>query len=369
MLVHTTLLNETFSLAVVEGLLAGLPVVTFGVGGIADYLPLNNIGVGYVAAKPTVDSLVETAMKALHDYEDGVATRGRQHALGNKLTVKGMADRFQFLYRKLLMDLPKQSVDHRRFMTVLARDTEGVLTFNLGSVHRPSTNDSVHKAWFVRNRRLRYHRGVPLNECCCGNCQLNWEEDWTKWFATKRQIFNEYFCAFAREQYLELTRNAKPNKTPILTYPKTVGPLPISMHSRGTFLLTSLHKLEHDIQQLNYLIDHGKLPSTFSSVVNNFTEVYEEEYAKPNRTKDRYIYLGPRYINKIGMYYNMLLYMPLPTLTTVSPHAINPLLNFAAIEKEYFQNEPGFTFIDNLLSLAALSQLRSFLLSLPYSLM
>ena len=362
MLIHTTLLNETFGLAVVEGLLAGLPVVTYGVGGIADYLPLNNADIGYVAPEPSLGSLVDTALNALNDRKNGIALRGKQYAEDNMLTVKGMAARFQRLYCKLLNSLPQQTMDHRRRMTVLARDTEGVLAFNLGSAHRLSTNISVHKAWFLRNRRLRNHRGIPLNECCCGNCALKMGEDWQKWFSLRRKISMDYYQNFSTEQYLDLTRSANPNTTPRLTYPKVVGSSPIASQTRGTFVLTTLHKLEHDIQQMNYLIDLGKLPPSFSLVVQNFTEVYGMEYDKPNKTKDRYIYLGPKYIDKIGMYYNMLLYMPLPTLTTVSPHAINPLLNFAAIEQDYFMNAPGFTFIDNLLSLGALSQLRSFLL-------
>jgi len=206
MLIHTTLLNETFGLAVVEGLLAGLPVVTYGVGGIADYLPLNNADIGYVAPEPSLGSLVDTALNALNDRKNGIALRGKQYAEDNMLTVKGMAARFQRLYCKLLNSLPQQTMDHRRRMTVLARDTEGVLAFNLGSAHRLSTNISVHKAWFLRNRRLRNHRGIPLNECCCGNCALKMGEDWQKWFSLRRKISMDYYQNFSTEQYLDLTR-------------------------------------------------------------------------------------------------------------------------------------------------------------------
>ena len=56
--------------------------------------------------------------------------------------------------------------------------------------------------------------------------------------------------------------------------------------------------------------------------------------------------------------------MPLQTLTRVSPTALNPLLNYHAIEEDYLaaENAPGFTVIDKLLSFQALHNLRNFLL-------
>ena len=148
-------------------------------------------------------------------------------------------------------------------------------------------------------------------------------------------------------------------------YPKTVGPFPVNVETRGNFLLTSLHKLKHDIEQLEYLLENEKIPNEFEHVIENYTTVYNFELNKKTaKDLDRYIFLSTYQLDLIGTSYNQLLYLPLQTRTSISPTALNPLLNYHAIEEDYFKAEhaPGFTIIDQLLSQEALQKIRQFLL-------
>ncbi len=56
-LVVPTVRNETYSMVCAEGLALGLPVVTFGVGGISDYLQLSDTH-GVVVKEPSIERYI-----------------------------------------------------------------------------------------------------------------------------------------------------------------------------------------------------------------------------------------------------------------------------------------------------------------------
>ena len=373
--VHTTLLNETFGLSIVEGMSAGASVVTFGVGGISDFLSIDDDSHhGYIVPEPSAESLAATVERAIeerhaHGQHSQVGARARAFIHDHNLTVTGMARRFEELYEQLVQRLPPQSLDHRWTMSNLGRDSEGVWAFNhANNVRWANTSVGVEHTWYMTQQRLRQHRGVPMNECCCGNCILLDDKSQAdvaaKALEFRRQLFLPFFKERASVQYSHLTQAVdKAGERPTMMFPKRMGPFPVSSTVRGTFCLTSLHKLQHDIEQLTYLVESGKLPaSPFEEVVTNYTAVWKIEHERNSDDLDRYIFLGDEHLEKIGTTYNMLLYLPLPSKTSASPHALNPLLNYAQIERDYFAHAPGFTFIDQLLAPETLLALRSFLL-------
>ena len=67
--VHPTLLNETLGFSNIEAMAAGIPVVTYGVGGVAEYLShANGNGVyGVVVDTPTPDAMASAIWELITD--------------------------------------------------------------------------------------------------------------------------------------------------------------------------------------------------------------------------------------------------------------------------------------------------------------
>ena len=400
MLVHTSLLNETFGLVLVESMAVKVPVVTFGVGGTADFLAIDDKH-SCVARETTVDSLVASLLDCMDKRIDAdLGQRAYEVVRTLNLTVPGMVKRFENFYQEAFFDnlYPRKVggkdettdpdvIDHRHRMTPYERDLEGVWSYNMAlKAWRDEKNkNGVHALHPLANKRLRNHRGIPFNECCCGlMCKITNDNAYAKRWITSESLSRKLFLPFLKQRgkdefaaILESSSNSNSvkdvsaadnggkSRRPAFTYPKTVGPYPVNAFVRGNFLITSLHKLEHDIEQLKYLIEAKKLPNNFVAVVENYTRVYQIESNKSSsKEPDRYFFLSTAELDMIGTSYNQLLYFPLQTLTRVSPTALNPLLNYHAIEEDYLasENAPGFTVIDQLLSLQALHSLRNFLL-------
>ena len=159
-----------------------------------------------------------------------------------------------------------------------------------------------------------------MNECCCGNCVLHDDKGLAdmaaKALGFRRQLFLPFLKERASLQYSHLTQTVdKAGERPTMMFPKRMGPFPVTSTVRATFCLTSLHKLQHDIEQITYLIESGKLPaSPFEEVVANYTAVWKIEHER-NDDLDRYIFLGDEHLDKIGTTYNMLLYLLMPPPT------------------------------------------------------
>ncbi len=115
-----------------------------------------------------------------------------------------------------------------------------------------------------------------------------------------------------------------------------------------------LHKLFHDLEQLEYLIKENLLPESFNSVLENYQEIYYENLSN----RDLFKNLPPQQWSKIKGYYDRNIYFE--AAPSLSEPVINNYLDIEAIQNDY--KTKNNLFFDNFLSQNALEELRKFCL-------
>ncbi len=117
-------------------------------------------------------------------------------------------------------------------------------------------------------------------------------------------------------------------------------------------------KLRHDIEQLRYLIERGRIGAEFRKVIADYEAARGMLPANVNGPAASLLSADLRH--RLAPNYNRLLYRP--AAEREPGGAVNPMLDAAAIEADYRRNAPGITFIDGFLTPAALAALRRFCL-------
>jgi Flp pilus assembly protein TadD len=117
-------------------------------------------------------------------------------------------------------------------------------------------------------------------------------------------------------------------------------------------------KLRHDIEQLRYLIDCGRLGADSRKVVADYEAALALLPANMSGPPSNLLPVELRH--RLAPHYNRLLYRP--PADREPGGAVNPMLDAAAIEADYRRHEPGITFIDGFLTPAAIESLRRFCL-------
>ena len=125
-----------------------------------------------------------------------------------------------------------------------------------------------------------------------------------------------------------------------------------------SFRKTSRTKLRHDIEQLTYLIDLGRLPERARATVAAYEAALAALPAAP--AEDPLVEIPAAHRDSLAPTYNRLIHWA-DTAPVAGP-AINPELDAAAIEADYAANAPGYTVVDRLLAPEALAGLRRFCL-------
>ena len=212
-------------------------------------------------------------------------------------------------------------------------------------------------------RRLRFHRGVPVNEWLS---PVEWHDYHNDAVSAVLQLrlqrsVPKIIAAAIKEWNDALVDPTTGNKK--LDYPKRTGFWPGMYRSRGNFFITARHKILHDAAQLRYLVNAGRLPSYFMKVADNYTKVHDMFLA--DKPMNHYVFMNQSYYDMIGTTYNWLTYKhPLPVVPGGALYR-NVLSkdHFQRAEKEYLSAEraPGLTVIDNFLSKEALTSLLEFL--------
>lgn len=104
--VHANVLEETFCMCNVEAMAEGVPVVSFGVGGVSEYLPVDS-DYGVVVKRPSVPALAAALLEFLEDgaavaaYGGRAARRVRGLDGGADLSFERMARQYANLYGSL----------------------------------------------------------------------------------------------------------------------------------------------------------------------------------------------------------------------------------------------------------------------------
>lgn len=96
-------------------------------------------------------------------------------------------------------------------------------------------------------------------------------------------------------------------------------------------------KLRHDVEQLEHLVETGKLPADFDAVVASYRTVLA---ALPAGARENYTFPTPD-TAPFRAHYNRLLFdAPEPM---IADGALNPALDIDAIERAFHGNKPGWT--------------------------
>ncbi len=128
-----------------------------------------------------------------------------------------------------------------------------------------------------------------------------------------------------------------------------------SNHKRFTTI--SKTKIEHDIEQFEYLESQGYESENFSALAILYKKI-SAEINWPSETQ--LISLSIYHQSLLNSSYNRLIHrIEAPTIKT---GAVNHSLNVAKITNDYFDHEFGLTYIDDFLSPKAIESLRNFLL-------
>lgn len=114
-------------------------------------------------------------------------------------------------------------------------------------------------------------------------------------------------------------------------------------------------KIRHDIEQISYLLERGCLTSNRQKLLEEYQEVLE---SCPDGADLKLSELSPPPSAVFKASYNRMVHFDPPGVLEAG--ALNPELDFAAIEAEFFDGAPALACIDDLLSPQALAGLRRF---------
>ena len=132
----------------------------------------------------------------------------------------------------------------------------------------------------------------------------------------------------------------------------------VSAAPAGEPLRASIFKLGDCIDQLQYLIDKGRIDPSFEAMTERYQSVLIELYENP--TPETAVLLTPGQAQRIGAFYDRVVhYSEAPRL---AGRAINQGLDFPAIEDEYLSSAVSVTAFDDFLTPEALRSLREFCL-------
>ena len=125
----------------------------------------------------------------------------------------------------------------------------------------------------------------------------------------------------------------------------------------ATFENASRAKLEHDLAQLDYLLEIERLPASFAEARESLRRVLAGFGNEDRPSAPRPLTAAER--RSIGAVYNRIVHRP--PEEAVTP-VLNPCLDAGAIERHYRETAPSVVVVDDLLGAPALAALQRFCL-------
>ncbi len=115
-------------------------------------------------------------------------------------------------------------------------------------------------------------------------------------------------------------------------------------------------KLRHDCEQLEYLLERGRLPAAYRAVLEDYRSLLRE--VEKISDDERVMPFDARKHPRVARTYKRPIYVD----ASAAPAGalVNPDLDFGAIEQRYMAAEPSVVTIDNLLTRKALQAVRAF---------
>ena len=384
LVLHTTLTNETFGLSNIEAMAASVPVVTFGVGGVADYLRLGDDH-GVVVNEPTPRSMamsVAGLLRAPNGVLRDMGEKGCDYVQTHGLLESDMVERFARAYEDAVASAsshspppspsPSPSLKSRDVgsgdhvvlagteLSKVARDTHD----EYAEEHPRMSFRACLPLW---DRTTRMYRGIPLNDLWSPSSEEDLVSDAgsdlgrdkvARAMLEQRSLYHVPEIIRIGQDIWTSFQNSEETD---LAFPHDGSLWPGMFEGRGNFYLTTRHKVKHDEEQLRYNVNHGYLPAIFLKVADNYTKV-GKLLALETENVNAYVFMRASIMEMIGTTYNMLTYRPnIPRRKS----ALALTTDFVQAEKDYFapSNAPGLAIIDNFLSPESLHALRRMLLS------
>jgi glycosyltransferase involved in cell wall biosynthesis len=378
LVLHTTLTNETFCLSNVEAMAAGVPVITYGVGGVADYLRKTNLNGthleqnddqhGFVADSPTIQAMATAVLDLLakgQNYLKIIEQNSMKYILSHGLLEMDMVKRFSNTYRSLVFGATLSRNIHLKIKTsagtMFSKEAKS-LQLKLIELN---PKDSFQSSLALFERSVRLLRGVPFNEWYDKTRNLDKEEvnDIAKGMLQQRKdLILPGIIRSGKKKWVELQELNAPNGIPT---PHGEGLWPGNFDARGNFYLTSLHKLKHDEDQLRFNVQHGLMPDVFLEVADNYTLLLDTlELKNGVMNVNSFVFLDTFALETVGTTYNWLNFRShLPKI--IDGTALHASTDFGMAEQEYYSGEraPGLTVVDDFLSPKALNDMLFFLQS------
>lgn len=115
-------------------------------------------------------------------------------------------------------------------------------------------------------------------------------------------------------------------------------------------------KLRHDCEQLEYLLERGRLPAAYRAVLEDYRSLLRE--VERISGDERVVPFDVRKHSRVARTYKRPIYVDAGAAPAGA--LVNPDLDFGAIEQRYMDARPNVVTIDNLLTREALQALRVF---------
>ena len=165
MIVHPTLTNETFGLSNIEAMAAGIPIITYGVGGVADYARVRdkhcivvNETTPFAITKVILD-IISSDVKHIRN----IGQLGQKYVKSRGLLEQNMVDRFAKVYTLLAGKIPRHIPLNDRLQAANVMGRYGSKIGQQCVVEKNPTRafSSTLALW---DRATRLYRGIPFNE-------------------------------------------------------------------------------------------------------------------------------------------------------------------------------------------------------------
>jgi Flp pilus assembly protein TadD len=142
-------------------------------------------------------------------------------------------------------------------------------------------------------------------------------------------------------------------RSPWYQWPEDGSPRAAARNLLTSQLNTTAFKLEHDIEQFEYLLARNLLPASFNPTVDAYREVLAEIRAQSD--SKQVVALTQQQLDRIGEAYNKVVH--LADLPALESGALAPRSNWAEVEADYLGPERGIIVLDNFLRPEALQAL------------
>jgi len=231
-----------------------------------------------------------------------------------------------------------------------------------------SNDQDFNSLSLIRNYVTRCIRGVPYNEWLLLNPGSSASDYFNESLNTTRELLNHY-----KQQLFEIKGGL--DEMPKVSRIDNGDVQPYYLKGRGNFWFTTIHQLEHTVEQIMYLVDKDLLPTEFTTfamhikykIVPKIANALQPQcvyFAKSDRSvgcpadvRMRYYMLDPWMIEEMYGLHNKLVYSAVEAPAVFGfAHALNPDLDFEGIQDAYFRGD--VLQIDNLLTETALREIR-----------